>query len=94
MVFDIKMDFTRKARLVAGGHVADPPKSMTYSSVVLRDSIRIVFLVAALNDLDVLAADPRNAYLNAKTKEKVYTTIGEEFGPQYKGCTALIVQAS
>ncbi len=25
MVFDIKMDFTRKARYVAGGHVTDPP---------------------------------------------------------------------
>jgi hypothetical protein len=33
MVFDIKMDFMHKARLVAGGHVTDPPSSITYSSV-------------------------------------------------------------
>ena len=35
MVFDVKMDFTRKARLVAGGHKTDPPTTLTYSSVVL-----------------------------------------------------------
>lgn len=37
-VFDIKMDgnFTRKARLVAGGHMSDEPSSVTYSSVVSR----------------------------------------------------------
>ena len=34
MVFDIKMDFTRKAHFVAGGHMTKTPVSMTYSSVV------------------------------------------------------------
>ncbi len=34
MIFDVKMDFTRKARFVAGGHMTDPPQSITYSSVV------------------------------------------------------------
>ena len=67
MIFDIKMDvnFTRKARFVAGGHTTDPPASITYSSVVSRDSVRIAFMLAALNDLDVFAADIGNAYLNA-----------------------------
>ncbi|GFH50450.1 Blackbeard [Chaetoceros tenuissimus] len=43
MIFDIKMDgkFTRKARLVAGGHVTDPPTAITYSSIVSCDSVRI-----------------------------------------------------
>jgi hypothetical protein len=31
MVFDIKPDFTRKARLVAGGHLTDPPAADKYS---------------------------------------------------------------
>jgi hypothetical protein len=35
MIFDIKMDFTKKARYVAGGHVTDPPSAQTYASVVL-----------------------------------------------------------
>jgi hypothetical protein len=68
----------RKARLVAVGHMTDPPASITYASVVSRESMRIAFLiVAALNDLDVLAADIGNAYLNARTKEKVYIICGK-----------------
>lgn len=51
MVFDVKMDLTRKARFVAGGHWTDPPSQLTYSTVVSLDSIRIAFLIAALNDL-------------------------------------------
>ena len=65
MVFDVKMDFTRKARLCAGGHVTDAPKGLTYSSVVSRDSVRLAFLIAELNGLKVLAGDVSNAYLNA-----------------------------
>jgi hypothetical protein len=34
MIFDIKMDFTRKARFVAGGHTTDVLAEITYSSVV------------------------------------------------------------
>ena len=41
MVFDVKMDFTRKARFVPGSHLTDDPTTMTYSSVVSRDSVRI-----------------------------------------------------
>ena len=40
MVFDVKMDFTRKARFVAGGHTTAAPSSITHSSVVSRDSVR------------------------------------------------------
>ena len=93
MVFDIKSDLTRKARFVAGGHQTDPPKESVYSSVVSRDSVRIAFMLAALNDLDVLSADVQNAYLNAPTKEKVYTTAGPEFGPANQGRPVLIVRA-
>ena len=71
LIFDVKMDFTRKARYVAGGHMTDPPSTLTYSSVVSRDSVRIGFLLAALNDLELLAADVGNAYLNAPTRERV-----------------------
>jgi hypothetical protein len=46
MVFDIKMDFSRKARFVAGGHTTEAPTSMTYSSVVSRESVRLAFLIA------------------------------------------------
>jgi len=93
MIFDIKCDFTRKARFVAGGHWTDVPDSITYSSVVTRDSVRIGFLLAALNDLDILAADVGNAYFQAPAREKVHTTAGPEFGPSNIGKTVIIVRA-
>jgi hypothetical protein len=43
---------------------------MTFPSVVLRDSIQIAFTLAALNGLDILAADIQNAYLSAPTEER------------------------
>jgi hypothetical protein len=93
MIFDIKTDLTRKAWLVAGGHQTDEPDESCYSSVVSRDSVRIAFTIAALNDLDVMSADVQNAYLNAKTKEKCYTTCGLEFGPENEGRPVKIVRA-
>ena len=56
VIFDVKLgeNFRRKARLVAGGHTTDPPSSITYSSVVSRDSVRIALTIAALNKLDIL----------------------------------------
>ena len=92
LVFDIKMDLTRKARYVAGGHLTDPPTSLTYASVVSRDSVRLGFLIAALNGLDILAGDVQNAYLNAETKEKVYFIAGNEWKAN-EGRTILIVRA-
>jgi hypothetical protein len=93
MIFDIKMvGLVRKARLVAGGHLTDPPVESVYPGVVTRKSVRIMFLIAALNDIDVLGADVQNAYINAETNEKVYTTAGPEFGSN-EGRPAIIVHA-
>jgi hypothetical protein len=92
MIFDVKMDFTRKARFVAGGHITDPPTSITYSSVVARDSVHLAFMIASLNNLQILSADIGNAYLNAYTKEHVHTTCGPEFG-QLQGRVAVIRRA-
>ena len=80
MIFDVKMDFNQKARFVAGGHMTEAPALLTYSSVVSCESIRIVFTVAALNNLGGLVADIGSAYLNADCCEKVYTIAGPEFG--------------
>ena len=65
MVFDLKMGtLQHKVRLVAGGHMTDPPVSQTFASVVSCESIRIGLLLAVLNDLNVLTSDLQNAYLN------------------------------
>ena len=76
MIFDVKIDLTRKSRLVAGEHKTNPPKDSTYASVVSRDSVRIDFTEAALNGIDVLCADVQNAYLNAPISEKNWTKAG------------------
>ncbi|KAI2511173.1 Reverse transcriptase (RNA-dependent DNA polymerase) [Fragilaria crotonensis] len=67
------MDLTRKARLVARGNMTEATKEQTFASVVSRDTVRLFFLLAALNDLDLLSCDIQNAYLAAPNKEKVWT---------------------
>ena len=82
LVFDVKLgeNFRRKARFVADGHKTSAPAAVTYSTVVSRDSVRIIFLIAGLNDLDVQGADIQNAYLIAPNKEKLWIKAGSEFG--------------
>ena len=94
MVFDINMDgkFTRKEILVAGGHTTALTSSIAYSSGVSRESVRISFLLAYLNYLDIFACDIGNAYLNAKYREKLWTESGTEFGTE-KGMVMIITIA-
>eukprot|EP00978_Attheya_sp_CCMP212_P018938 scaffold52381_cov39-Attheya_sp.AAC.1 len=75
-----------------GGHLTDPPASITYSSVVACDSVRIAFMIAALNDLSILVADVGNAYLNAPCREKIWFTAGKEFGSR-AGTKIVLVRA-
>ena len=93
-MFDIKMDskFTRKARFVAGGHMTKPPSSMTLSTSITRESVRIAFLLAGLNKLDKKAGDISNAYLNAPCRELICIVTGPEFGSD-EGCDMKVVRA-
>ena len=60
MIFDVKMeDFRRKARLVEGGQVTEPPDNITYASVVSTKTVCIALTVAALNYLQVRTVDIR-----------------------------------
>ena len=87
------MDFTRKARWVLDGHKTPDPIGSTYAGVVSRESEQIALTYAALNDLDVFAADIWNAYLQAPSSQKDYITCGPEFGVENIGQTALIHRA-
>ena len=68
----------RKSRCTAGGHLTDVPTYMTYSSVVVCDTVHIVFLIAALKNLDVLSGDIQNAFLEYPTKSKIFFYSGDE----------------
>jgi hypothetical protein len=93
MVFDVKMeDFKRKARLVASGHMTEAPATITYASMVSRETVRIALMLAALNDLQVNVGDVLNVYITAPVKEKVWTVLGPKFGPD-AGKRAIIVRA-
>ena len=64
LVFDVKLgeNFRCKARYCADGHKTIAPASVTNSSTVVScDSVRILLLIAALNELDALGADAQNA---------------------------------
>ena len=93
IIFDVKMDFTRKARWVLDGHKTPDPSGSTYAGVVSRESVRIAFTYAALNGLQVCAADIRNAYLQAPSSQKDYVICGPEFGLENVGKPALIHRA-
>ena len=72
LIFDVKMDFTRKARFVAGGHTTEAPSSITHYSVVSRDSVQLAFTIAALNGVDVMSCNLENTYLNAMCRKKIW----------------------
>ena len=54
-----------------------------------RESVRIAFLLASLNDLDIFACDIGNAYLIDKLREKIWTEAETEFGTE-KGMVMII----
>ena len=84
MIFDVKFgeNFWCKARLVAGGHMTNTPDTLTYSSIVSRDSVCIALTIAALNELSVMVCDIQNAYLTADCREKIWTHAGPEFSSE------------
>ena len=93
MIFDVKMEyFQRKARLVVGGHITEPPATRTYASIVSREILRITLTLAALNDLPVKVLDIHNAYITAPVTEKVWTVLGQEFGED-AGRKTIVVHA-
>ena len=93
MIFDVKMDFTRKARFFSNGAKTPDPKESTYAVVVLRESVCITFTYATLVGFNVMEADIQNAYLQALTNEKFWTTCCPEFGTEEAGKLAITVRA-
>ena len=88
LVWDVKMDFTRKAKWVLDGHKTPDPIGSTFAGVVPRESVRIAFTNATLNGLQVFAADICNTYLQAPSSQKDYVVCGPEFGVKNIGKVA------
>ena len=90
LIWDLKMDFALKACCVKDGHHTPEPKQPNYSGVVSRDIVRTALTYAALNDVDVTAADIQNAYFQATSYGKHYVICGKEFGLEHEGKISLI----
>ena len=94
LIYDIKMDFTRKARLVAEGCITPNPMTSTYVGVVYRESVRISFTYAALTGFDVWTVDVNNVFLQASYSEKYYQVCRPEFESKFAGKIVIIIRAA
>ena len=90
IIFDVKTDFTHKSRWVKDGNLTSYPIESDFAGVITCESVRIAFTYAALNGLDVYAADIKSAYVRAPTSEKHFIVCGDEFPLEYRGCDAII----
>ena len=93
LVFDMKMDFTRKAHWVKDRHKTPDSATSSFAGVVSHDSICIALTHAALLGPPVLGAKICNVYLQAPSLEKHFIICGPEFGIENEGCIALIHRA-
>ena len=93
VIFDIKQeDLRHKARLVAGGHVVDSSMYESYSSVVQTMTVRLLQTVTMKHDLKIITGDIGNAFVQALTKEKIWSNAGPEFGDR-QGCKVIFKKA-
>ena len=60
MIFDLKMEYTRKVLYVATGCHAPKYYESHYSGVVTWDIVLITFTYDAINRIDILADDIHN----------------------------------
>ena len=70
----------------------DSPSFITYSTVVSRESVQILLLVEALNDLEIMGSNIKNAFLSSPNLEKHWIKAGSEFGAE-QGKKFLVVRA-
>ena len=77
LIWDLKIDFTRKARWVKDGHCISHPKGLNL----------MYFL---LNNLKVTATVVCNAYLQAPSSRKYFIVCNDDFGIKNKGNGAII----
>ena len=66
--------------------------TIMYTSLVSIKSVRIAMMIAALNDLEIMLGNILNAYVQAPVIEKVWTTLGPEFGKDARK-NAVIIRA-
>ena len=79
LIFAIKHDGRHKTMMVADRHLTDVPLDSIYSGVISLRGLRMCIFLAELDGMEAHATDVGNAYLEAKTEEKVCIRAGPEF---------------
>jgi hypothetical protein len=92
LIFDCKHDGHHKARMVTDRHLTMIPVESVYSGVISLQGLHMLVFLAELNGLKMWAIEISNAYLEAKTKERIYIHAGPEFG-ELEGHTLVIFKA-
>ena len=93
LMFDVKMDFTRKVRWVLNGHTNKAPEASACAGLVSRESTRIAFIYAALNSVDVWSCDMKNAYLQSPTSKNHYVVCEPKWSLENQGKIAITFRA-
>jgi hypothetical protein len=75
-IFDVKHDGRHKARVVANGNLTEASAESVYSGVVSLCGLHTCIFLGELNGMTLWATDIGNAYLEAKTTEKVCIKAG------------------
>ena len=79
IIFDVKMDFTRKARWVKDGYKNPDSTTSSFAGAVFWESIRIGLTYAGFLGLPVIGGEIKHAYLQAPSSEKHLIVCGPEF---------------
>lgn len=94
MMFAIKVNLQRKARLVIDENRSPPvPKEDCFAPTISLDSVHLGFLLAQMRGLECVAADIGSAYLSSFSSKQLYIIAGKEFGPEFAGKHLLIDKA-
>ena len=80
--FAVKRDGRHKARLCIGGHTTIADEFDTYETTVRTENVRLQLYLAAKEGMEMISGDIGSAYLNVYTKEKIWTRLDAEFGPE------------
>ena len=64
IIFSVKVEFTQ------GVPVFEAPASLNYSHVFARDSIMLILLIIALNDLNSVLCNTGNAYFSTPCQKE------------------------
>ena len=81
-----------KSQTFGKGHMTDEPATITYASVLSRETVRIALMIVTINDLEVKSGNIFNACIQAHFTEKVWATLGSNFGKDARK-TAVVVRA-